>query len=307
MSVLLAGALAGCSGGDTAPRPSPSAPAASQVPSAPPAPQQGAAAVQGFTELEARFDARLGVYAVDTGSGRTVEHRADERFAFASTFKALAAGAVLARTTPAQLDEVVRWSREDLVPGSPVTEQHVDRGLTLGELAVAAVTRSDNTAANLLLTRLGGPQGLEDELRSTGDRTTELDRTEPSLNEGTPGDVRDTSTPRALATSLQAYALGSALDAQDRAVLNGWLRDNTTGAELIRAGLPPGWEVGDKTGAAGYGTRNDIAVVRPPGGTPIVLAVLSSRDEPDASYDNALIAEAARVVVDVLAPAAAAD
>ncbi|GAA4174623.1 class A beta-lactamase Bla1 [Phytohabitans flavus] len=250
-----------------------------------------------FRRLEERFDARLGVYAIDTGTGRTVGYRAEERFAYASTYKALAAAEVLDETTDAELDRVVRYSADDLVTYSPITEQHVAEGMTLRALADAAVRHSDNTAGNLLLRHLGGPQRFEKELRKIGDKVTDAARYETELNEATPGDTRDTSTPRALAQDLGAYAVADALEPADRDILNGWLRGNTTGGELIRAGVPDGWVVGDKTGAGGYGTRNDIAVIWPPDRAPIVLAVLSSRDEKDASYDNALIAGAAEVVI----------
>ncbi|MET7960515.1 class A beta-lactamase [Micromonospora zamorensis] len=250
-----------------------------------------------FRQLEERFDARLGVYAIDTGTGRTVQYQADERFAYASTFKALAAAEVLDETTDAELDRVVRYSADDLVTYSPITEQHVAEGMTLRAIADAAVRYSDNTAGNLLLRRLGGPQKFEKELRGIGDKVTDPARYETALNEGTPGDRRDTSTPRALAGSLRAYAVGDALEPSDRDILNGWLRGNTTGGALIRAGVPAGWVVGDKTGSGGYGTRNDIAVIWPPDRAPIVLAVLSSRDEKDADYDDALIAEATKVAM----------
>ncbi|WDZ84992.1 class A beta-lactamase [Micromonospora cathayae] len=254
----------------------------------------------GFAALEDRFGARLGVHAVDTGSGATVGHRADERFAYASTFKALLAGALLDATTTAELDRVVRYTRADLVAHSPVTGRHVADGMSLRDLADAAVRYSDNTAANLLLKQLGGPAGFAGHLRAIGDTTTKPARTETDLNEATPSDERDTSTPRALATDLRAYVLGDALDAGDRAVLTGWLRGNTTGDKLIRAGVPAGWTVGDKTGSGGYGTRNDIAVLWPPDGAPIVLAVMSSRDAKDAKHDDALIAAAAQVTVAAL-------
>ncbi|GAB3444157.1 class A beta-lactamase [Phycicoccus ginsengisoli] len=255
-----------------------------------------------FRQLEQRFDARLGVYAVDTGTGATAAYRANERFAYCSTFKALAAAALLDETTDAELDQVVRYSAEDLVTYSPITERHVDEGMTLRAIGDAAVRYSDNSAANLVLRRLGGPQGLKGQLRELGDRVTEPSRWETSLNQATPGDSRDTSTPRALAEDLRAYAVDDALDPADRDLLNGWLRDNTTGDELIRAGVPDGWVVGDKTGSGGYGTRNDIAVIRPPGRAPIVLAVLSSRQEEEADYDDGLIAEAAELVVAGLVP-----
>lgn len=249
-------------------------------------------------QLETAFDARLGVYAIDTGSGRTLQYRADERFAYASTYKALAAAAVLDGTSTAELDRIVRYTQADLVTYSPITEKHVGEGMTLRDLADAAVRYSDNTAGNLLLRHLGGPHRFEKALRGIGDKTTEADRYETELNEATPGDKRDTSTPRALAADLQTYAVGGALDPEDRDILHRWLQGNTTGAQLIRAGVPSGWVVGDKTGAAGYGTRNDIALIWPPGRAPIVVAILSTRDDKDATYDDALIAQAAELVIE---------
>ncbi|GAB4055299.1 class A beta-lactamase [Catellatospora paridis] len=268
----------------------------------PPSPAAQTSATAAFADLETRFDARLGVYAVDTGTGRFVEHRADERFAYASTYKALAAAAVLDATTAEELDRIVRYTAADLVTYSPVTEKNVQTGMTLRALADAAVRYSDNTAGNLLLDHLGGPDGFERALRDIGDQTTDAARHETELNEATPGDNRDTSTPRVLATDLRAYALGGDLADDDRTVLTDWLRGNTTGAKLIRAGVPAGWQVGDKTGAGSYGTRNDIAVVWPTDGAPIVLAVLSSRSQQDAKYDDALIAQAAAAAIGALRP-----
>lgn len=253
-----------------------------------------------FARLEREFDARLGVYALDTGNGHVIAHRADERFAYASTFKALAAGAVVKKNSPSGLERVLRYTRDDLVAHSPVTEQHVGTGMTLRALCDAAVRYSDNTAGNLLLRDLGGPRGFQRALAGLGDRTTRADRWETALNEATPGDVRDTSTPRALATDLRAYTLGDALGAEGRALVIDWLRRNTTGAGLIRAGVPAGWQVGDKTGTAEYGTRNDIGVLWPPHREPVVVAVLSSRTAPDAEHDDRLVARAAAAVVAAL-------
>jgi beta-lactamase class A len=296
--------LAGCSAGADRPAapPAPAGPTAltPSAPASPVAEPGDATAAAAFAQLERDFDARLGVHAVDTGSGRTLAHRADERFAYASTFKALAAAAVLDRTTPAELDAVVPYTAADLAAYSPITERHTGTGLSLRALCDAAVRYSDNTAGNLLLAHLGGPAGLDAALAALGDDVTRVERTEPDLNEAVPGDDRDTTTPRAIAGDLRAYALGDALDADDRALLVGWLRANTTGAALIRAGVPAGWEVGDKTGNGAYGTRNDIAVLWPPDRAPIVLAVMSSRAEQDAEHDDALIARAAAVVVDAL-------
>ncbi|WP_243633201.1 class A beta-lactamase [Paenibacillus xerothermodurans] len=261
---------------------------------------QSALTEQSFAQLEQQFAAHLGVFAIDTGTGRTVAYQADKRFAYTSTFKALAAGAVLLNSSTEELDENITYSADDLVTYSPVTEKHVTTGMTLREICDAAVRYSDNTAGNLLLKRLGGPAGFEAALRQIGDTVTQADRYEIDLNEAVPGDDRDTSTARALATSLQAFALSDVLPENERSILTDWLKRNTTGAELIRAGVPQGWTVGDKTGAGGYGTRNDIGIVWPPNGDPIVMAVLSSRDTQDAAYDNALIAHATKVAVNAL-------
>jgi len=266
-----------------------------------PTPTVAAAATDSlFKNLENEYDARLGVYAIDTGSGETIAYRADERFAYTSTFKALASGAVLMQNSIEDLDEVISYSAEDLVTYSPITEKHVSTGMTLKDIMDAAIRYSDNTAGNLLLNQLGGPDGFEAALRQIGDTVTQADRYETELNEAIPGDDRDTSTARALATSLNAFALGDVLPEDKQTILTDMLRGNMTGDELIRAAVPEGWTVGDKTGAGSYGTRNDIAIVWPPEGDPIVLAILSSRDTQDADYDNALIAKAAEAVLSAL-------
>lgn len=261
-----------------------------------------AGAAERFAELEERYDATVGVYAVDTASGQAVEYRADDRFGFASTIKAFAAAAVLDNAaTEAELHDPIQVEAEDMVTYSPIIEHHVGGTVTLLEAADAAVRFSDNTAANLLIEYLGGPGAFQEQLRDAGDNTTRIDRIEPDLNDVAPGDERDTSTPRALATSLARYAIGDALNDADRVLLVDMLKNNTTGDNVIRAGAPDGWVIGDKTGTAAYGTRNDIAIAWPPsGGAPIVLAVLSNRAEADADPVDELLAEASSVVFDHL-------
>ncbi|MQY18920.1 class A beta-lactamase [Nocardia macrotermitis] len=253
-----------------------------------------------FGALESRFGARLGVFALDTGSGHTVEYRADERFAFCSTFKALEAGAILTTADAAALDRRITYTATDLTEYAPITRQHVADGMTVRELMDAAVRYSDNTAANLLFGQLGGPAGFQRALRSLGDQVTRSDRLETALSDATPGDPRDTSTPRTFATDLRAYVLGTVLSADNRALLTTMLRTNTTGTGLIRAGVPADWVVGDKTGNGDYGTRNDIAVLWPPHRAPIVLAVMSTRHNHDDSFDNALVAQATNAAVTAL-------
>ncbi|MFF3334165.1 class A beta-lactamase [Streptomyces sp. NPDC002888] len=254
-----------------------------------------------FRELEREFDARLGVYALDTGTGRTVAYRADDRFAYASTFKALAAGAVLRKYGTEGMGKVVTFGKDDVVSDSPVTENFVGKGMSLKALCAATLWYSDNTAVNLLLKELGGPDGLEKVLEGLGDDVTEMDRYEPEMSDGTPGDIRDTSTPRAMAANLRAFLLGDALGRDERRLLRQWMETNVTGDTLIRAGLPDDWTVADKSGSAGYGGRNNIAVVWPEdGGNPVVMAVMSTRDKQGAERRDALIAKAATVAVDGL-------
>ncbi|WP_017596164.1 class A beta-lactamase [Nocardiopsis potens] len=255
---------------------------------------------QAFAELEEEHDARLGVYAVDTGSEEEIAYQADERFAYCSTFKAMAVGALLREHPEEKLDEVVAYSEEDVIGYSPITEKHVDTGMTLRDIGDAAMRYSDNTAGNLLFEQFGGPKGLQAELREIGDETTSMDRYETELSEAVPGDERDTSTPRALAANLREYALGDSLTDGEQDYYTDLLERNLTGDALIRAGVPDGWKVGDKTGSGGYGTRNDIAVVHPPDGDPIVIAIMTSRDEKDAERREALVADAAEVVADTL-------
>ncbi|MFD9903453.1 class A beta-lactamase [Streptomyces sp. NPDC059063] len=257
----------------------------------------GASYARAFKKLERTFDARLGVYAVDTGTGREVAYNDSRRFAYNSTFKALAAAEVLNKYGPDRMDQVVKYSKDDLIANSPVTEKHVDTGMTLRALCDAAVRYSDNTAANLMFDKLGGPKGLDAALERIGDDVTRMDRVEPFLSRWVPGEKRDTSTPRALAKDLRAYVLGDVLAKPERAQLATWLKTNTTGDHVIRAGVPKNWVVGDKTGTGSYyGARNDIAVVWRPDAAPLVIAILSHRGDKDAAPDDRLIAEAASVV-----------
>ncbi|GAA4158147.1 class A beta-lactamase BlaC [Phytohabitans flavus] len=255
-----------------------------------------------LVELERRFDARLGVYALATGTGTSIAHRADERFAFCSTFKGLAAAAVLHRNPMSHLDTVVRYTRDDLMKNASITKNHVATGMTIRQLCDAAIRYSDGTAGNLLLRDLGGPAQLTAYARSLGDTVTRMDRIEPAITQATPGDPRDTTSPRAFGTDYQKIVLGDALPAQKRAFLRDLLERNATeaGAQRIRAGLPRGWTVADKTGTGDYGTINDIAVVWPPDGAPIVMAIMSSRAASDAEYDSALIAQAAAYLAETL-------
>ncbi len=251
--------------------------------------------------LERAHGARIGVLVLDTGTGRVAQYRGDERFAYASTIKALAAGAVLDRLDRRGLQRRVHWDADEVVSNSPVTSQHVEDGLTIRQLIEAAITVSDNTAGNLLFELVGGPSGLQRELRRLGDRTTSVDRWEPELNTAVPGDRRDTTTPRALVASFRAYLLGDVLPRADRQLLRHDLDAAQTGLGLVRAGVPRTWRVGDKSGSAEYGSRNDVALVRPPGRAPLVIAVMTTHDDPAAATDDSLVEAGTRAAVRDLA------
>ncbi|MEU1207446.1 class A beta-lactamase [Nocardia sp. NPDC005825] len=250
--------------------------------------------------LEEQHGARAGVFAIDTGTGKTVGYRQNERFTFNSTFKGLACGALL-KLHPLDsgfFDQVIHFGADKVVTGSPVTSTRVDTGMTVSELCDAAITRSDNTAGNQLLELLGGPQGLTQFLRLLGDEKTRSDRWEPELNTDIPGDERDTTTPEALARDYRKLVVGNTLADPERKQLTAWLLANTTGDARIRAGLPPDWKTGDKTGSGDYGTANDAAVTWPADGSaPLVIVVLTAKPDKDATYDNALVAALAKEAV----------
>ncbi|MEU1725746.1 class A beta-lactamase [Nonomuraea sp. NPDC005692] len=254
-------------------------------------------AVARLAALERRHGARLGVYALATGTGATLAHRADERFAFCSTFKALAAAAVLHHNPLGHLDDRVTYTWADIDSISPITRQHVATGMTVRQLCDAAIRHSDGTAGNLLMRDVGGPARLTAFLRGLGDRVSRVDHYEPELNRMGPKSPRDTTTPRAIAADYREILLGDVLSPAKRALLEDWLLRTTTGAARVKAGLPKGWKPAHKTGTGNYGRANDIAVVWPPGAAPLVVAVMTDRPGYGTPPREALIAEATRVIV----------
>jgi beta-lactamase class A len=249
-----------------------------------------------LAQLERASGGRLGVAAFDTGDGRALAHRGDERFPFCSTFKMMLAAAVLARD-PALLARRIRYTRDDLVPHAPVTGKHLDDGMTVAELCAATLQYSDNPAANLLMKQIGGPAAVTAYARAIGDTEFRQERWETELNTAIPGDLRDTTTPAAMARSLQKLVLGDALPPPQRQQLKDWMLGNTTGATRIRAGVPAAWPLADKTGAGDYGTVNDIAVIWPPGRAPIVLAVYLTQPGKDDGIRPEFHGEVAKIVI----------
>lgn len=246
--------------------------------------------------IEQAYGGRLGVALLDSGGRSILAHRADERFAMCSTFKLLLAG--MHATTSGARDPM-RITRADLMGNSPYSEQVVASGeMRVGFAARAIVTHSDNTAANLLLRRMGGPAEYTRRVRAMGDSVTRLDRNEMGLNENAQGDPRDTTSPSAMAASASRYVFGDLLHPQWRDQFRGWMMASRTGVRRIRAGLPAGWTVGDKTGTCGNAV-NDVAFFRTPAGNEYMLAVYYDRPA-DTPRGEAAIAQVARVAASLV-------
>jgi len=247
--------------------------------------------------LDRKHGGRLGVAILDSGNGRIVAHRGEERFAMCSTFKFVAAAFALARVDRGEeeLERRVSYSKADLITYSPVTEKHVEKGLTVAEICDAAVTLSDNTAGNLLLDSFGGPKGLTDYMRSLGDEASRLDRREPELNEARTGDPRDTTTPVAMAGVLRQTVLGGALSPASRQQLTGWLVANKTGDKRLRAGVPKGWRIGEKTGTGNNNATNDVGVIWPPGRAPLAVTAYYAESSAALPEREAVLAEVGRL------------
>lgn len=252
-----------------------------------------------FQSLEAAHGGRLGVAALDSTNGSRITHRENERFPLCSTFKLLAAAAVLKRVDRGedQLDRLIAYSQSDLLEYAPVTRANLGKGgMSIGDLCDAAMTLSDNTAGNLLLDQLGGPAGLTRYVRTLGDTVTRLDRNEPTLNAALPDDPRDTTSPAAMLSNLNRLLIGDELSKNSRATLLAWMRNCKTAAKRIPAGLPPGWKSGDKTGSGDRGTTNDVAIIDRPAAAPILIAAYYTGSPASAAERDSVLADVGRIV-----------
>jgi beta-lactamase class A len=251
--------------------------------------------------IEKDLGGRLGVAVVDTADGRRLEYHGADRFPMCSTFKFLAAAAILQRVDESreQLDRKISYGASDLLAWAPITKQHVQEGsMTLEGLCAAAIEYSDNTAGNLLLQTIGGPRALTQFARSLGDSITRLDRNEPTLNTAIKGDERDTTNPTSMLNDMKALLLGDTLSASGKQQLESWLTKNTTGNKRLRAGLPSTWQVGDKTGTGDNGAAGDIAIVRPPNRAPILIVVYTTESAASSDNINKAFAAVGKVVAD---------
>jgi len=262
------------------------------------------AAASDFAALEKACSGRLGVTLLDTGRGRRLGHRQDERFPLCSTFKSVLAATVLkqAERDPALLDQRLPVRVQDILEHAPVTRRHVGKDLTVRDLCRATLITSDNTAANLLFAAIGGPPAVTAFLRATGDTITRSDRLEPELNSFAIDDPRDTTTPAAIAATLQRLVLGDALKPASRQQLADWLIDNETGDACLRAGLGKRWRVGDKTGSNGEDARNDIAVLWPvQGGSPWIVTAYLQAGAISFEQRAAVLAQVGRIADGLIA------
>ena len=244
-------------------------------------------------EVEARIGGRIGYAMTDLTGDRAWGYNAEDRFPMSSTFKSLLCGVILKRVDAGaeSLDRRIAYSATDLVTYSPVTEADVEMGMTVGELCHAAVTVSDNTAGNLLLASVGGPDGFTSALRDLGDETTRLDRWETALNEGKPGDPQDTTTPQAALSTLETLLFGDTLTAGSRRQLAEWMIADAVADDLLRASLPDGWVIGDKSGAGDHGSRSILAVIWPEPDQPVLASIYMTGNDADMPARNAAIAE----------------
>jgi beta-lactamase class A len=251
--------------------------------------------------IEKRAGGRLGVAVIEAGRGLKLARRADERFPMCSTFKLLASAAVLKLVDDGKesLDRRIAYGPADLLEYAPVTKAHAaDGGMRLGDICAAAIDWSDNTAANLVLSVIGGPKGFTLFARSLGDKKTRLDRDEPTLNTAIPGDERDTTTPLAMARDIEAVLLGGVLSDASAKQLEAWLIADKVGDKRLRAGLPPSWEVGDKTGSGDHGVANTIGILRPPGRAALLTAVYYAESDAPMDARNAVHKQVGEIIAE---------
>ena len=256
-----------------------------------------AAPLSGMTDFlkqqEQQLNARIGMAVVNAQGEMMFGYRQDERFPLTSTFKVLACAALLDKLqqTGGSLDEHVTIKPSELLDYAPITKHYLAPAtLSLRMLCAAAVSYSDNTAGNRILAYLGGPEAITHYMRRMGDEVTRLDRVEPTLNEATPGDARDTSSPAKMAAGLQKILTSSSLSPAYRETLTTWMREDKVGDALLRAALPKEWAIADKTGAGGHGSRAIIAAVYPPKQPPFYVAMYITQTTAPMKTADATIA-----------------
>ena len=261
--------------------------------------QQTSATQTKLDALEKSFNGKIGVYAIDTNNNQNFAYRADARFPIQSTLKFIAVSALLkqSHTDEKLLQKQIHYTKNDLFTWSPITKNHLASGMTLESLGEAAISYSDNTAANIIIKTLGGPQSINNFTHSIGNKTFHIEHYEENLNSD-PKKDEDTATPKDMALSLKQLTLDNLLAQPQRNELVAWMRNNTTGYKRMRAGVPIGWVVADKTGSGDYGIANDIGITWPPGCKPLVLAIYTVQNTQEAKRRDDIVASITRILVE---------
>lgn len=248
--------------------------------------------------LENSFNGKIGVYAINTGNNEVIAYRADKRFPVQSTMKLISVAALLKQSDndPNLLQQKIHYTKNDLISWHPITGKYVNKGMTLEELAVAAISYSDNTAVNLIIKQLGGPEAVTAFAHSIGNETFNVEHYDGNLNSN-PSNIQDTSTPKNMAISVDKLILGNVLTEAQKAQLVTWMQNNTTGYRRIRAGVPIGWTVADKTGSGDYGIANDIGILWSPLCKPIVLAIYTIQNNQNAKNREDIVAATTSIIL----------
>ncbi|PTI80463.1 BlaZ family class A beta-lactamase [Staphylococcus succinus] len=252
-----------------------------------------------FDQLEKENSTTVGVYGINTESGEEINHHSDERFGYASTFKAIASGVLLNNYTEKELNKKIQIQQKDIVAYSPVTEKYVGKQMSLKALIEAAMLKSDNTANNYIIGEIGGISSFKADLQQLGDHVSDPQRLEPKLNDYEPTSTADTTTPRAAAHTLNELLTSHQMNTKNLKLLKRVMIENETGDQLIKAGVPKHYLVGDKSGqGTTYATRNDIAFIYPKkDDKPIILAVYTKKDDKEGTPDDKVIAKAAQIAI----------
>lgn len=257
------------------------------------------AAAKSFDQIEQDNDTIVGVYGINTSNGKVIQHRSDERFAFASTYKAISSGILLQNTPTSELNKKITISKDDIVAYSPVTEKYVGKQMTLRALIKASMLQSDNTANNKIIEEIGGIKGFQQALKQCGDNISNPQRLEPDLNLYDPQSTADTTTPKMAATTLNHLLASENMSRPNLELLKHTMIHNETGDTLIKAGASKDDVVGDKSGQGlTYGSRNDLAFVYPENQSkPIILAIYTKKTDKDAKPDDKVIQTAAEKAI----------
>ncbi|WP_323714411.1 BlaZ-like penicillin-hydrolyzing class A beta-lactamase [Mammaliicoccus sciuri] len=258
------------------------------------------ATTQDLKKVEDKYDANVGVYALNTATDEEITFNDDKRFAYASTFKAVSSAMLLEKTPHNELNKKVHVSKEDIVPYSPVLEKFINKDITIKKLIEATMLYSDNTANNMIIEELGGYKEVNKRLKSIDDKTTKPSRMEPELNNYDPKSNKDTSTPKAFGKTLNKLINDGHLSKENKAFLIDLMINNKSGDTLIKKGAPKNFKVADKSGQAiTYASRNDVALVYPKGESkPIVLVIFTNKEGKTDKPNDKVVSETAKVVLE---------